>query len=125
MPISAAKKVKSLAHCSTPYQAVPGCLSLLLESEPLLLCTLQASSSVAPGVRGALSKLRDILTLLLGVWEGRLPAWYGERRGTGLERGAKAILRDKVTRSTGQRVLCLVALTDGFVPQTLHSVLPV
>jgi len=93
MLISAAKKSKGLAHCSTPYQAVPGCLSLLLESEPLLLCTLQASSSVAPGVRGALSKLRDILTLLLGVWEGRLPAWYGERRGPGLERGAKAILQ--------------------------------
>ena len=28
-------------------------------------------------------------------------------------------------RSIGQRVLCLMALTDGFVPQGLHSILPV
>ena len=64
-------------------------------SEPQLLRTLQASSEAFPGGVWTLSKLRDVLALLLGVREQAEAVRYGDclgdLLGPLLPRGANAI----------------------------------
>ena len=55
--------------CDNTYQEVLEGLKVFLLSDPQLLRTLQASSRAFSGGVWTLSKLREILALLLGVWE--------------------------------------------------------
>ena len=55
--------------CVVTYQEVLEGLKVFLLSDPQLLRTLQASSHAFPEGVWTLSKLREVLALLLGVWE--------------------------------------------------------